>query len=79
MVNGGGEDKWRRNQGGAPDSPIDHDEDQDGGFGGHRNGGRVGASVSEATNAMTCNIFEEAIFWTLYATDLIVLFTSLVC
>ena len=28
---------------------------------------------------MTCNIFEEAIFWTLYATDLIVLFTSLVC
>ena len=51
----------------------------DGGFGGHRTGGRVGASVSEATNAMTCNIFEEAIFWTLYATDLIVLFTSLVC
>ena len=30
--------------------PIDHDEDQDGGYGGHRNGGRVGASVSEATN-----------------------------
>ena len=35
MVNGRGEDKRRRNQGGAPDSPIDHDEDQDGGFGGH--------------------------------------------
>ena len=50
MVNGRGEDKRRRNQGGAPDSPIDHDEDQDGGFGGHRTGGRVGASVSEATN-----------------------------
>ena len=45
MVNGRGEDKRRRNQGGAPDSPIDHDEDQDGGFGGHLTSVWVEASM----------------------------------